>query len=163
MNKKPYVNIIIVVVIAGLSVFACKKTQRMPREITQYGMTVTADSRPEEIVRMLIAGLDNRDSELLGKLVAVQDARDEMEKILRRYRRREKITDEDAIKLTVAGWAATYSFYRPGDTGIVSETIEDDRATVIAAGRGKSTGEQRTMTIELIREDGWWKVMSGIR
>ncbi len=163
MTSKPYVKIIIFIVLAGLSVAGCKKTTRMPAEITQYGMTVTADSRPEEIARMLIAGLDNRDSELLGKLVAVQDARDEMVKILRRYRRSDKVTDEDAIKLTVAGWAATYSFYRPGDTGIVSETVDGDRATVIAAGRGKSTGESRTMTIELIREDGWWKVMTGIR
>lgn len=152
----------IIVIMAALSIVGCGGKTPEIKEITGYGLIVNGDSRPGEIAALLIAALDNQDKELLGKLVAVDDAVNEMKKIYQKHPRKTPPTEENAIRMTVTGWQMTYSFFRPQETVVLSETMDENRATVTLNGRNKTTGQTRQISVNLLREKGWWKIRPGL-
>jgi hypothetical protein len=152
----------VIVIIAALSIVGCGGNTPEIKEITGYGLIVTRESRPEEIAALLIAGLDNQDKELLGKLVAVDDAVNEMKKIYQKHPRKTPPSEENAVRMTVTGWQMTYSFFRPEETVVLSETTDENRATVTLSGRNKTTGQTRQISVNFLREKGWWKIRPGL-
>jgi len=131
-------------------------------EVSGYGITLREESPPQEVARLLITGLDNRNEELLKKLVAVKYAREEIDRIFSKHGRKSNTTDEQAAVFAVDGWIMTYSFFINGQTGITSTTVDGDNAAVIATGKNRATGKSRKIKINLRREGGWWKAEHGI-
>lgn len=149
---------IAVALVIILHSYGCTKQQ----DISGYGITLKKESTPEEVAELLISGLDHEDEELLKKLVAVKYAKEDIDSIFRKRLRKSDVTYDQAAGFAVDGWIMTYTFCSKGETRIISTTIDGDKATVIASGRYRSTGESNRIRIDLRREEGWWKVQHGI-
>jgi len=133
-----------------------------PEKISAYGMTLTAESYPGKVAELFIKALDNGDTDILKKLVAVEDARKETDAIFGKYGKASDMTSEKVTGLVTAGWKASYAFFREGQTSITNIKVEDV-AVVYAMAVNKSTGKNVKILICLVRENGWWKVKAGIK
>ena len=133
-----------------------------PEEISAYGMTLTAESYPGKVAGLFIKALDNGDTDILKKLVAVEDARKETEAIFGKYGKATDMTSEKVSGLVIAGWKASYAFFREGQTSIFGIKVEGGNAEVYATAVNKSTGKNGKILICLVKENGWWKVKAGI-
>lgn len=135
----------------------------LPQEISGYGITITKASTPQDVARLLIQGVDNKDEALLAKLVAVKDGKKKTEEIFAKYGRREKWPYDAVAKTAASGWQATYSFYDKFKTRIIEEKIEGELAFVKAAGINRVSQQERKFEIRLIKEDNLWRVRMGIQ
>jgi hypothetical protein len=138
------------------------QTKAEPAEISAYGIRLEKDSGPEDVSALLIKGLDNKDEELLKKLAAVEFAKAEIDGIFRKYGKKSDVTSEQAAEFAVSGWLLTYAFLKEGKTAIIQTEIEGGNAEVICSAENSATGEPRKLKIELLKENGWWKVKHGI-
>ena len=127
-----------------------------------YPAALSSQSSPSDVASVLIKALDENDQNTLSGLVATQEGVRAVEGIYRKHGKSGGTTPEKAAALAAAGWRATYSFLKKNETAVKSESIEGERAVVIAEGKTLA-GETRTLRIELFREDGVWKVGAGIR
>ncbi len=134
----------------------------LPEEISAYGIKITKDSTSQEVARLLIAGLDNRDEVLLKKLAAVEYVKREVDDIFGRHTGKSETTFEQAAGFAVDRWITTYAIFRKGQTYVSSTNVSGDTATVIATGSNKSTGEIMKISIPMRKEKGWWKVEHGV-
>jgi hypothetical protein len=134
-----------------------------PEEISGYGITLTRESTPEEVAQLLIKGLDNKDTGLLKQLVAVKYETEAVDAIYSKYGKKSSVTPEKAAGLAVAGWQATYAFFKAGQTTITKTEVQGDTATVYATAKGVTNLENRYIRINLVREDNWWKATAGIK
>jgi hypothetical protein len=134
-----------------------------PEEISAYGTTLTKESPPEQVAELLIKGLDNKDTELLKKLVAVRHEMEAVEAIYSKYGKKSNISPDKSAALAVAGWQATYSFFKEGQTTITKTEIDGDTAAVYATAKGGTNMENRYIRINMVKEDGWWKATAGIK
>jgi len=131
-------------------------------KIAAYGLTLTTESSPIEVAKLLVKGLDNEDKGLLTKLVAVKYEMKEMEKIFHKYGRKSNLTPEKVAIVVSSGWLATYLSFQSGKTILVKEKIEGNNAIVYATGINLK-GEKQILEIKMVREDNWWKVQSGLK
>lgn len=129
--------------------------------IAGYGLTLTRESPPEDVAKFLIMALDHDDVGLLCKLVAVEHESEELKKNLRVREGSVNFKAEDVESLVVAGWMATYAFFEKGQTFVTKVKTIDGECIAMARGV-KPTGE-KTMEIRMVKENGWWKVMGGLR
>jgi len=134
-----------------------------PSEISAYGITLTKESPPGKVAELLIKGLDNGDTELLKKLVAVKHETAAVDAIYGKYGKKSSITPDKAASLAVAGWKATYSFFKKGETTVTKTDLQGETATINATAKGGTNLEERHIRINLVMEDGWWKVTAGIK
>jgi len=128
--------------------------------ISAYGITVYRDSRPRQVAELFIAALDDEAEEILRCLIAGKAEKHKLDKFAR-ARGRPKATVEEAVDLAVAGWLASYSYFRKGRTSVTGEKVSRSEATVYAEGAYGAAGQKRAIEITMVREDGWWKVTGG--
>lgn len=126
-----------------------------------YPSTLSAKSTPKEVAAVLIGALDAGDKKILLCLVAVKAGGQEIEAIFRKHGRSKTAKPGTVAALAVAGWSATYSFCRKGETQVKREEIKGDKALVFADCKARD-GKPRTLEITLFREDGLWKVRPGL-
>lgn len=126
-----------------------------------YPATLSASSSPEQVAAVLIKALDEDDGATLLGLVAVETANAEVEAIFQKHGKTSKIKRGNVAALAASGWKATYSFFEPGETHVTGHEIDGDTATVHATGRN-GEGSPTTLQINLVREDGLWKVKPGL-
>ncbi len=128
-----------------------------------YPPGLSAQSSPGQVAEALIQALDEGDGQALLGLVAIEHGAREVDAIYQRYGRESDKTPAQVAGLAVSGWRATYAWFRAGATRVTSERIAGDTATVEAQGVNPNTGRPRLLQIELVREDGLWKVKPGLR
>ncbi len=142
-------------------IFCSKKTGSEP--VTLYGVKIDKETEPIKIAEILIRALDEENDTVLQKLVAVNTERTAILELYKKYSQKpKKISDENIRKLTSSGWLLTYSFFEKGNTYITGDKVGKDSAFVYASGL-KVNGERRTMVISLIKENGYWRVLGGIK
>jgi len=134
-----------------------------PSALPPYPSTLSDASTPTEVAQVLIAALDAKDTETLTALVAAQHAADDIDQIYESHGRSHETSPEKAAHTLVAGWLLSYAWFDPGRTRVVSERIQGQTAVVQAEGMNPNTGHTRTLIIELVREDGVWKVIGGLK
>ncbi|NIM06474.1 MAG: hypothetical protein GTO55_08685 [Armatimonadetes bacterium] len=127
-----------------------------------YPSSLSAASTPSEVAEVLIKGLDEGDTALLMRLVAIKAEREAIDAIYRQYGRHSEFDAEKTARLAAAGWGATYAFFEAGATVITEEEVTGDTATVYAQGMNATSGQPQTLIIRLLREEGLWKVRAGI-
>jgi hypothetical protein len=127
-----------------------------------YPSELSAASTPREVAQVLIRALDEGDGETLMGLVAVKSEVEAMDGIYRDHGREHETPPEQAATMVVSGWRASYAFYRSGGTRVVEERVRGETAVVTAEGSNATTGKRRLMTVDMIREDGVWKVQAGL-
>ena len=128
----------------------------------QYPASLSAESSPKEVAAALVKALDSGDSATLLGLVALKDATQEVKAIYERHGRSSKMTPDSVARLTAAGWRATYAFLQKSQTVVEREEAGTNSARVFCAGRSKD-GKRRVIRIDMVREDGLWKVRAGLR
>jgi hypothetical protein len=110
---------------------------------------------------VLIKALDEGDERTLVGLVAAKAELKEIDAIYQKHGKRTTMTLEDAAKAAAAGWKLTYAFFQAGKTEVVRQVMGDDSAVVYAKGVALD-GKARTLKINLLREDGVWKISGGL-
>lgn len=130
------------------------------RTVSAYGMTVTSKSSPMQVAELFVAGLDRRDENLVRQLIA---AKAEEKKLADIMGRRARVSAKDAMDVAAAGWIASYSYFEPNVSRVVSQSIHGNEATVEVTGVYGSAREPRTIEIHMVREDGLWRVVGGPR
>jgi len=130
-------------------------------EAPEYPSTLSAQSSPEDVARVLIRALDEGDKATLLGLVAAKAATGDIEAIYRRYGRTSNTRPEAVAGLAAAGWRASYAFLQTGQTQIKREEVQGDAAAVFVTGKSRD-GRTATLKISLVREDGLWKVKPGL-
>lgn len=126
-----------------------------------YPSSLSANSSPSEVAGVLIAALEADDDATLIGLVAVEDAKKNVDAIFNKYGKKSNANPADVAAMTAAGWGASYAFFKPGQTTVARETIDGDTAVVIADGFIRR-GDARELRINMIREEGVWKVRAGL-
>ena len=126
-----------------------------------YPSSLDADSSPSEVAEVLIAALEADDDATLIGLVAVEDAKKNVDAIFSKYGKKSNADPAQVAAMTAAGWGASYAFFKPGRTTVARETIDGDTAVVIADGFIRR-GDARELRISMIREEGVWKVRAGL-
>jgi len=130
--------------------------------VPSYPPGLSAESSPREVAETLIRALDADDQQTLLGLVAVKHSAAEIGAIYRKYGRESDMDPAEVARLAVSGWAATYAWFEVGATRVTGEWETGDTTTVEAEGLNPSTGRPRLLQIEMMREDGVWKVASGL-
>jgi len=126
-----------------------------------YPASLGPDSSPSDVAKLLIEALEADDEGTLVGLVAAKAETANLNAIFERRGREGNVTPPKAAALAAAGWSATYSFLKPGQTRVRRHEIHGDKADVFATAVNRG-GETRTLKIEMIREDGAWKVLAGL-
>ena len=126
-----------------------------------YPAGLSATSSPKDVAAVLIKALDDDDNGTLLGLVAVKAASQDVNAIYEKHGRKSGLTPEKVAKLAIGGWRLTYNFFEKGQTAVTREQITGNTATVFADGKAPD-GTPKTMKINLVREDGLWKVMPGL-
>ncbi len=127
-----------------------------------YDTGLTPESTPREVVELAIKGLDEDNGKLLFALVAAKDAAKGVDEIFRKHGKESPISSENTTRRAVSGWKATYVFFRKGATEVVEEQVTGDKAVVRARGVYDETDEPGMLRFDLIREDGLWKIKTGL-
>ena len=130
--------------------------------LLKYPSDLSGDSSPEEVAAVLIRALDEKDKETLLGLVAAKAGARKIDAIFRKHNRARRTKPEKAAGLAVMGWSATYAFFQKGQTKVDHQVIEGNNATVFANGK-RPDGKPAMIKIRLLREDGLWKVRTGIQ
>ena len=128
-----------------------------------YPATLSAASSPSQVAEVLIQALDAEDGQTLLALVAVEHGGSEIDAIYQKYGRESDQTPEQVASLTISGWGATYAWFQKGSTRVTGERISGDTVTVEAQGINPNTGRPRLLQIEMVRENGVWKVKPGLQ
>lgn len=128
-----------------------------------YPPGLSAQSSPRQVAEALIAALDEGDGQTLLGLVAIEHGAGEVDAIYRKYGRESDKTPAEVARLTISGWGATYAWFQKGATRVTGERISGDTATVEAQGINPNTNRPRLLQIEMVREDGLWKVKPGLQ
>ena len=131
--------------------------------LPSYPPGLSAQSSPRQVAEALIAALDEKDGQTLLGLVAIEHGGSEIEAIYQKYGRESEQTPEQVARLTISGWGATYAWFQKGATRVTDARISGDTATVEAQGINPNTGRPRLLQIDLVREDGLWKVKPGLQ
>ncbi len=129
--------------------------------LLEYPSSLSGDSSPEQVAAVLIKALEERDKDTLLGLVAAEAAARQIDAIFRKHGRARRTEPVKAAGLTVVGWSATYAFFQNGQTKLKRQVIEGDNATVFASGK-RPDGKPATIKIKLLRENGLWKVRTGL-
>ena len=129
---------------------------------SSYPIGLSENSLPEEVAGALIQALDEKDKGTLRQLVAVEAGRAEAENIFQRHGKASNLSRKQIASQTVAGWQMTYTFYQSGNTHVRDARVNDTSAVVFADAKNKK-GQNRTLKIEMVREDGLWKVLPGLK
>ena len=137
--------------------------ERTEAALPAYPAGLSAESSPQEVAEVLINALDEEDSQVLLGLVAITHAVGEVDAIYRKYGRESDTSPAAVARLAASGWAATYAWFQPGATRVTGERVAGDTAIVDAQGVNSSTGTRRLLQIEMVREDGLWKVKPGLQ
>lgn len=146
-----------------LLILSCEKKTKKDESFEVYGVKIDRNTEPMEIAKILIKALDEDDYNVLKKLVAVKTEKKAIIDIFKKYSQKPRITeDEKIINLVVSGWILTYSFFKKGNTIITGDKVGGDSAFVYATGI-KLNGSISSFEIKFIREDGYWKVLAGLR
>jgi hypothetical protein len=127
-----------------------------------YPAALSADSSPEQVARALIDALDADDMPTLVGLVAARSEAEAIDRIFRKRGREANTSPAKAARLAAAGWGATYAFCQAGKTAVERQALHDGRAAVYASATRRD-GKGCTLRIDLIREDGLWKVCAGLK
>jgi len=127
-----------------------------------YPTGLSAASTPRQAAEVLIEALDQKNGQVLEGLVAARHEAEQVDAIYRRHGRRHQTSLIEAARLAASGWSATYAWFEPGTTKVTGELIQGETTVVEARGRNPSTGRPRLLVIEMIREDGVWKVKAGL-
>lgn len=135
--------------------------EQSPQASAAYPAGLSSSSTPTEVAQVLIKGLDEEDEGTLLGLVAAKAVAKDIEAIFAKHGRKSKGASKEAAGLAVAGWQATYAFYESGQTTVTREELTGETATVFAAGKAPD-GSSKTLKINLVREDGVWKVKAGL-
>jgi len=130
--------------------------------VPPYPAGLSAQSSPEEVVRVLIRALEEEDELTLQGLVAVKAEVEAVKGIYSKYGRKSELGPAEVASITAAGWALTYGFFQPGQTAIESAEVQGDTARVFLAGK-RGDGKPASLKVELLREDGLWKVRAGLK
>jgi len=145
-----------------LSSISCKKNEKF-KSFTAYGITIDSTTEPMKIAEVLIKALDEENDSVLKLLVAVKSEKNAIKEIYKKYYQKPReMKDENIRKLVISGWMLTYSFFEKGNTYITGDKVGEDSAFVYASGL-KINGERRNMMIRMVKEDGFWKVLGGIK
>ena len=128
-----------------------------------YPSELSAASTPSQVAQVLIRALDEGDGETLMGLVAVKREVEAIDGIYRDHGREHETPPEQAAAMVASGWRASYVFYRSGGTRVVEERVRGETAEVRAEGSNATTGKRRLLTVDMIREDGVWKVGAGLQ
>ena len=131
--------------------------------LPSYPPGLSAQSSPRQVAEALIQALDERDGQTLLGLVAIEHGGSEIDAIYQKYGRESEKTPEQVARLTISGWGATYAWFQKGATRVTAEQISGDTATVDAQGVNPNTGRPRLLQIEMVRENGLWKVKPGLQ
>jgi hypothetical protein len=131
--------------------------------LPSYPPGLSADSSPRQVAEVLIQALDEKDGQTLLGLVAIEHGGSEIDAIYQKYGRESDRTPEQIAGLTVSGWSATYAWFQKGATRVTGEQISGDTATVEAQGINPNTGRPRLLQIDLVQENGLWKVKPGLQ
>ena len=131
--------------------------------LPSYPPGLSADSSPRQVAETLIQALDAKDGQTLLGLVAIEHSGSEIDAIYQKYGRESDRTPEQVAGLTISGWGATYAWFQKGSTRVTGERVTGDTATVEAQGINPNTGRPRLLQIEMVRENGLWKVKPGLQ
>ena len=131
--------------------------------LPSYPATLSADSSPRQVAEALIQALDAKDGQTLLGLVAIEHGGSEVDAIYQKYGRESEQTPEQVARLTISGWGATYAWFQKGATRVTGERIAGDTATVEAQGINPNTNRPRLLQIDMVRENGLWKVKPGLQ
>ena len=127
-----------------------------------YPAALSAASLPKDVAAVLIQALDADDHDTLLGLVAVKAASQDVNAIYEKHGRKSNLTPDKVARLAANGWRLTYNFFEQGQTFVAREMVAGEEATVFADGKAPN-GVPKTMKIELVREDGLWKVKPGLK
>lgn len=131
--------------------------------IPPYPARLSAASTPSQVGTVLIQALDAGDKQTLLGLVAAKHEADQVDGIYRQYGKSHETPPEKAAAMAVAGWVLSYEWFEKGATQVTQERVSGDTAVVQAQGRNPHTGRARLLTMELVREEGVWKVTGGLQ
>ena len=131
--------------------------------LPSYPATLSADSSPSQVAEVLIQALDAKDGQTLLALVAIEHGAGDIDAIYQKYGRESDRAPEQVAGLAASGWGATYAWFQKGATLVTGERISGDTATVEAQGINPNTGRPRLLQIQLVRENGLWKVKPGLQ
>ena len=131
--------------------------------LPSYPPTLSAASSPSQVAEVLIQALDAKDGQTLLGLVAIEHGGSEIDAIYQKYGRESDKTPEQVAGLTISGWGATYAWFQKGATRVTGERVAGDTATVEAQGINPNTNRPRLLQIDLVRENGLWKVKPGLQ
>jgi len=116
-----------------------------------YPASLSKDSTPTDVAKLLVKALEEKDRRTLQGLVAVKAAGKDMERIGKTY------SPAKVAALVAIGCGSTYAFFKKGETEITGEEIGGDTATVRARGKNKED-KPMGLVLPMVREDGVWKV-----
>jgi len=139
------------------------KTEAASAVVPPYPATLSAQSSPSQVAAVLIQALDEANDPVLLGLVAVKHEVEAMDGIYRSHGKQHETSPPAAAALTVSGWKLSYAWYQPGATYVTRERIDGDTAVVSAQGLNPTTGRARELTIDMVWEDGVWKVAAGLQ
>jgi len=169
--KAPAGNVLVPMLVAALFAAGCGSGEDdtgRPGEADAgagalaYPATLSPDSTPTQVAEALIEALDEKDTAALMGLVAVEAGVADIKRIFSRHGKKSNVTPQQAARLAVSGWRATYALFAEGETKVTKEKAEANTATVLAVGRNKRTDTERTLAVRLVREDNLWKVKPGL-
>jgi hypothetical protein len=131
--------------------------------LPRYPPALSAESSPWQVAEVLIKALDEEDGQTLLGLVAIKRGSSEVDAIYAKYGRESKRSPAEVAGLAVSGWRATYAWFQAGTTQVTNESVTGDTAVVDARGVNPNTGRPRLLQVEMVREDGLWKVKPGLQ
>ena len=139
------------------------ETETTGEVVPPYPSSLSAQRSPSQVAAVLIQALDEGNDAVLLGLVAVKNEVEAIDGIYRRHGKEHETPASDAARMTVSGWKLSYAWYQPGATYVTRETIAGDTAVVWAQGLNPTTGRARELTIDMVWEDGVWKVAAGLQ
>ena len=161
------VGVLVVLAWSALVLGGCagrgEETDNAEEAVPPYPASLSAQSSPSQVAAVLIQGLDQGNDAVLQGLVAVKREIQAIDGIYRKHGKEHETPASDAARLTVSGWKASYAWYQPGATHVTREVVKGDTATVWAQGLNPNTGRARELTINMVWEDGVWKVAAGLQ
>lgn len=137
-----------------------------PAETIPYQDDLSADSTPLEVARRLIRALDKDDLATLEGLVAVKAEARDVQSLYAKYGReaglQQAVKPARIARMTATGWQLTYAFFRPGETTVEEASVDGRQAVVYARGTRRD-GRTASLRIEMVRENGLWKIRAGLK
>ena len=140
---------------------ATSTASKEPTSLSAHGHEITRDSAPAEVAQLLIDALEKSDNATLAKLVASQHSQSDTARITQGRKEFQTVVD-NADALAVVGWKLKFATLKPATAKVASHSVEGEQAIVQIEAVNKQDVPV-TLTATLVREDGWWKVMPGVK